>query len=1032
MASVPDARRARHLYAVFKGALDGERKITTATDAKLFFEAIQGQRPPGVCVEKIISSKPGPDGVRPGLDAVSRSVRVDLSLAFVVSHTLKFIGYLSDPGIKALAGGQLLRQILEAIANPPTLWNCLVNLCLTREIAGEALQSFAWLMLELLSFPSSQPVDVVADVERIVKSGVLMQATTHETRGLGHRILKVLQIKTSGSAAASPDGYTPGGRHDNDHANFRDIAIYPTRDEFLSKEKPFYRTAKEVSDTDDRQRAGTLIDNQYRLLREDLLAELREGVHVATGRKKNKRAVFTLRSVRPVLLHFGTDKRAMCTKPCLVGITSDNDQKLQYLNSLQEPQRKKLLKDQPGFLKHQAFGVLYDGDDIYGFAFVDRDIDLLCRSPPVVLLQFADNPSFRKSLLAMKTTDVQFTLVDTPVFAYEPVLNGLKQITELPLHDALVNTKTGGSAFKPETTIRKLIDRLAKLPKNAEGFVKLPLTASSKSVDLDEPQLQSIINALQNELTIIQGPPGSFSFTSDNTFTSTRQQFHANYAVVLLLLGTGKSFLGAHIARYLHMLSNVKILVISYTHHAIDQFLEDLIKIGIPEETIVRLGSKAKCTSATAPLLLFKQQRVHSRSRTSWAIMDNLRDDGTDVAEQLSEAFNTFRNFSVSWREIEEHLEFSQNEQNFYEAFKVPTNENGWRVARGRGQQAVRPDYLFQRWIRGQDRGVFFRHVSDTSKAVWNIPPPIRRSHVERWSNELINNQLGTLQELSRQYNSVHNSLDTLRDEDNVHILKSKRFIGCTTTAAAKYAHLIRQAEPDVVLVEEAGEILESHILTSLSGSVKQLILIGDHKQLRPKVNNYQLTVEKGDGFDLNRSLFERLILNGANFTTLRRQHRMAPEISTFPRSLTYPELIDGPKTIGRPRIRGLQGRVVFLGHSKLEVQDDALSERRDPTSKSSKKNVFEAEMVLKCVRYMAQQGYGSEQMVVLTPYLGQLRQLREQLKNDHDPVLNDIDAFELIRAGLLTEAAARIDKKPLRISTIGEFYVLVNPMGYL
>src|SRR3569833_2360329 len=149
------------------------------------------------------------------------------------------------------------------------------------------------------------------------------------------------------------------------------------------------------------------------------------------------------------------------------------------------------------------------------------------------------------------------------------------------------------------------------------------------------------------------------------------------------------------------MLSNVKILVISYTHHAIDQFLEDLIKIGIPEETIVRLGSKAKCTSATAPLLLFKQQRVHSRSRTSWAIMDNLRDDGTDVAEQLSEAFNTFRYFSVSWREIEEHLEFSQNEQNFYEAFKVPTYEIGWCVVWGCGLFVVCFVFLFLWWFCG-------------------------------------------------------------------------------------------------------------------------------------------------------------------------------------------------------------------------------------------------------------------------------------------------------------------------------------------
>jgi superfamily I DNA and/or RNA helicase len=41
-----------------------------------------------------------------------------------------------------------------------------------------------------------------------------------------------------------------------------------------------------------------------------------------------------------------------------------------------------------------------------------------------------------------------------------------------------------------------------------------------------------------------------------------------------------------------------------------------------------------------------------------------------------------------------------------------------------------------------------------------------------------------------------------------------------------------------IVLVEEAGELLEAHVLTSLSPSTKHLILIGDHKQLRPKVWN--------------------------------------------------------------------------------------------------------------------------------------------------------------------------------------------------
>lgn len=65
------------------------------------------------------------------------------------------------------------------------------------------------------------------------------------------------------------------------------------------------------------------------------------------------------------------------------------------------------------------------------------------------------------------------------------------------------------------------------------------------------------------------------------------------------------------------------------------------------------------------------------------------------------------------------------------------------------------------------------------------------------------------------------------------------------------------------MIVEEAGEIFESHVLTSLSANIKHVILIGDHKQLRPKTECYELTVEAGKSFDLNRSLFERLIMEG-------------------------------------------------------------------------------------------------------------------------------------------------------------------------
>jgi superfamily I DNA and/or RNA helicase len=41
------------------------------------------------------------------------------------------------------------------------------------------------------------------------------------------------------------------------------------------------------------------------------------------------------------------------------------------------------------------------------------------------------------------------------------------------------------------------------------------------------------------------------------------------------------------------------------------------------------------------------------------------------------------------------------------------------------------------------------------------------------------------------------------------------------------------------MLIEEAGQVLEAHVLGSLVPSVEHLILIGDPLQLRPTLNNY-------------------------------------------------------------------------------------------------------------------------------------------------------------------------------------------------
>ena len=148
----------------------------------------------------------------------------------------------------------------------------------------------------------------------------------------------------------------------------------------------------------------------------------------------------------------------------------------------------------------------------------------------------------------------------------------------------------------------------------------------------------------------------------------------------------------------------------------------------------------------------------------------------------------------------------------------------------------------------------------------------------------------------------------------------------------------------------------------------------------------------------------------------------MRPEISALIRELTYPGLVDAEKTQNRPALKGVQDSIVFISHNSPEDSCAEIGDRRDRTSTSSKQNTFEVDMVLKIVRYLAQQGYRTDNVVILTPYLGQLHKLQAALRKDNDPVLNDMDSYDLVHAGLLPAATAKLSKRRIRLATIGLF----------
>ena len=68
----------------------------------------------------------------------------------------------------------------------------------------------------------------------------------------------------------------------------------------------------------------------------------------------------------------------------------------------------------------------------------------------------------------------------------------------------------------------------------------------------------------------------------------------------------------------------------------------------------------------------------------------------------------------------------------------------------------------------------------------------------------------------------------------NCRILGTANVIKLTITSLAKNALVLYSINAKVVIYKEAAEVLEAYILSTFMPSIQHLILIRDHKQLRP------------------------------------------------------------------------------------------------------------------------------------------------------------------------------------------------------
>ena len=250
---------------------------------------------------------------------------------------------------------------------------------------------------------------------------------------------------------------------------------------------------------------------------------------------------------------------------------------------------------------------------------------------------------------------------------------------------------------------------------------------------------------------------------------------------------------------------------------------------------------------------------------------------------------------------------------------------------------------------------------------IWLLSPLDRRRLYLFWVESYRERFRAEVQRGEQEYDQLCQEQTAVRFEEEEVVIRRATVVGMTTSGAARYHSMLQRVAPRVVVIEEAAEVMEAHIITSLAHDTKHTILIGDHKQLRPKATVYELALK----YNLSISLFERMVMNSMDCKRLSIQHRMRPEIASLTKRIYDHEIVDHETVCEFKDISGLTRNLFFIDHCEVEVQIDGLQSYCNP---------HEADFLVALCNYLLLQGYSGNRITILTMYVGQLLLLQEKM----------------------------------------------------
>ncbi|KAK8064422.1 nf-x1 finger and helicase domain containing protein [Apiospora phragmitis] len=782
-----------------------------------------------------------------------------------------------------------------------------------------------------------------------------------------------------------------GPRHDNDHTDIEDISILPTPDEIMCAKDEYLPTNRPASF----HRPGIIgrLDREFRLLREDTVGQLRDVVRAQLEKMHNTQTTefrnqrvrsFTYIGAEPMQVDLhrsrGLDILVRFTQPAKGSGSIGREEWWTH--------SKRLL---PGGLVcvicndgSTLFCVVSDAT-VYRSGKASHSDDAATVSPKRESLADRADYAYVHLLLAdTKQCNVlealgwfqtigprqERCLVEFPgvlLPSFQHTLEALQQMSKapkVPFIDLIApDQQQSGFIDVPPPQYSTKPDFVFDLSILTDGTSlecgpndPLDPALLSRHSTLDPTQSAALLGSLSKSLALIQGPPG-----------------------------TGKSYTGEKLVQVLlHNKQRAKlgpILCVCYTNHALDQLLEHLVDEGV--EQVIRIGSRSKSS------------RLESLNlRTISKNADRTRSESRSLRSLYRVPQSTW---NMPYKRVDQFLSIAETNPRYQvELSDVGVDDEGFRAVHHHPQQRM------EQWLRGGTvNSATSREAPELLDAdLWTMTHEERQKLFCHWAHELRGPIIDELQEVYQLWESDIGERNRVAREVDLRCLSEANIVGVTTTGLAKNSDLLRRLPCKVLLCEEAGEVLEAHNLTALLPSVQHAILIGDNLQLKPQIQNFELnsTNPRGAQYSLDVSMFERLVSPPHDdeqklpYSTLQTQRRMHPSISELVRSTLYPDLEDGGPVAEYPEVCGMKKRLFWFNHTALE--DQAL--QFDPNS-TSHVNSFEIEMTVALVQHLVRQGiYGTDDIAVITPYLGQLLRLRQRMKNLVEISLGDQDVEEL------------------------------------